>query len=241
MGFPDFLGFSLFGSVGLDLGHFSSLACLPLAAVHLGPGRGFPSRCNGVTRVPLRQRSRPWRCPWVSPTQPGCSRRVSGMLRDTLGASPGRAPTPPSQRRIPPGPLPEEENHNWSSGAGRAPRQRGRQPSSLLAGPCRRLAAAPGDLRATPVPPRCHRLPTELPPRSSDPQNSALLFKLCGFCSGMTRPSRCVCVCAELLRSLQLLPRGLTNPQNIYFGGSCPVFWEEEGFKSRFLAGFGWV
>lgn len=115
--------------------------------------------------------------------------------------------------------LPEQENHNPSAGAGRAPLEWGRQPSSLLASPCRRLAAAPADLDGS-QPCSCHSPGTQCPhnhpgaagkgsafPQSFlciplDPRFSTSI-QVVQFCSGMA--SSVCCVCAELLCSLQLL------------------------------------
>lgn len=192
----------------------------------------------------------------------GCYYRVSS----TQGCS-GLPPAVPSSHHPNGGSpelLPEEENHNLNAGAGWAPLERGRQPSSLLAGPCRRLAAAPADLRGSRPCPRCslstrcpHSHPgatgkrSAFPPSFLWPSNSPLLFKLGGFCSGMA--SSICCVCAELLCPLQLLTHlapaeGLNKvPKYSFWGIFGPLLWgtrcfgRTRDFKSislMFLGGF---
>lgn len=115
--------------------------------------------------------------------------------------------------------LPEQENHNPSAGAGQAPLEWGQQPSSLLASPCRWLAAAPADLDGSQPCPR-HSRSTQCPHnhpgaagkgsaflqsflRIPLARNFSTSIQIVWFCSGMA--SSVCCVCAELLCSLQLL------------------------------------
>lgn len=118
----------------------------------MGLGRAFPSLGVWWCRTVL-SRSISAVIPAALPSlaQPlGGTSSAGGFCRvsSTQGCSGLPPASPPSHHPNggSPGLLPEEENHNASAGAGRAPLEWGRQPSSLLAGPCRRLAAAPADL-----------------------------------------------------------------------------------------------
>lgn len=186
----------------------------------MGPGRGFPSlgvwQCRAVLPTSISPGRNTCVIPaaFLSPAQPfgGTSRvrcycRVSSAQRCS-GLSPA---VPPSHHPNggSPGLLPEEENHNLSAGAGRAPLQQGRQPSSLLAGPCRRLAAAPADLHGSrPCPrrspgTRCpHSHPGHSHRASSGPQILHFYSDCVGFAVGWHQASAlCVPSCSVLCSS----------------------------------------